>query len=440
MPPKDLYCQRNERKSQENCITMNTMGKTLYIQIDNNSLPVGCGEDIEMLDCRCINDFCSLVGDALVGDLKDENGKPFYRLINPVGKLLMDFKAVDEKSFNSIIEDWYDILGNLLHKGIQGDDIEIHFPQQYVDWLLHSDDPYYEQVGKELQRQNGKITLSSEAVDDDIIASLNYKVCHMFQQKNDDYFFVVFSNSIIRNSSFVIKRVKLDGIVFIRYDSWLDIIMTAPQKSFSVKGIKFKMIRVEGDSFGIAPLEQKNNCLIVSPGETEVTLSPYYIGETEVTQALWEIIMGSNPSSFKGLNRPVENINWHDCQSFIKKLNTLTGINFRLPSEKEWMVAAFGGKENHTNGYDDITYIRSCAWYQDNSGNETHPVKMKTPNELGLYDMLGNVKEWCEKGKLRGFGTLGGAFNSYPFECTPFYRDYNSSDFRSEYVGFRLAL
>lgn len=222
------------------------MNRTLYIQMDNNSLPEGCGEDVEVLDCRCINDFCSLIGDRLVGDLKDENGKPFYRLINPVGKLLMDFKDVDEKAFNSIVEDWFDILGNLLHKGMQEDDIVIKFPQQYVDWLLHNDNPYYEQVGKELQRQNGKITLSTEAIDDDIIASINYKVSHKLQEKKDDFSFAVFSNPIIRNSSFVVKRVRFDGIEFMRYDSWYE---TTKQKSFNVNGVSFDMIRVEGGTF-----------------------------------------------------------------------------------------------------------------------------------------------------------------------------------------------
>ena len=109
--------------------------KTLYLQIDNNSLPEGCGEDVEVLDCRCISDFCSIVGDALVSDLKDENGKLFYRLINPLGRLLMDFKDIDEKAFNTITEDWFDILGNLLHNGQQEEYLTIKFPLQYTDCL-----------------------------------------------------------------------------------------------------------------------------------------------------------------------------------------------------------------------------------------------------------------------------------------------------------------
>ena len=197
------------------------MDKTILIQIDNKPLPEKCSEDVDVLDCRCINDFCSLVGNALVGDLKDENGKPLFQLITPIGKLLMDFKEVDEKIFNTIIEKWYDILGSILHKGVQNVALTIQFPQQYVDWLIHNDNPYFEQVGKNLRYNNGIITLSPDEIVDDIIASLSYKVSYFLKEKKNDISFVVFSNPLIRNSSFIIKRVKFEGIGFLRYDSWV---------------------------------------------------------------------------------------------------------------------------------------------------------------------------------------------------------------------------
>ena len=206
------------------------MGKTLYIQIDSNSLPKGCGEDVEVLDCCCINDFCSLLGDALVGDLKDENGKPFYRLINPVGKLLMDFKEVDEKIFNTIIEKWYDILGNILHKSVQNVALTIQFPQQYIDWLIRNESPYFEQIGKDLLKNNGIITLSPDDIVDDIIASLIYKVSYFLKDNKKNISFVVLSNPLIRNSSFIIKRVKFEGIEFLRYDSWKEHIIKRGEK------------------------------------------------------------------------------------------------------------------------------------------------------------------------------------------------------------------
>ena len=129
----------------------------------------------------------------------------------------------------------------------------------------------------------------------------------------------------------------------------------------------------------------------------EVTLSDFAIGETEVTQALWQAVMGSNPSNFKGnLQLPVENVTWDECQTFISKLNELTGKRFRLPTDAEWEFAAYGGNNSNGTifaGSDDIDQV---GWYGVNSNSQTHPVASKQPNELGLYDMTGNVWEWCQ--------------------------------------------
>ena len=126
-----------------------------------------------------------------------------------------------------------------------------------------------------------------------------------------------------------------------------------------------------------------------------VTLSSYSIGETEVTQALWTAVMGSNPSNFKGNNLPVEKVSWNDCQTFIRKLNDLTGENFRLPTEAEWEFAARGGNRSRGYKYSGSDNLGDVAWYTDNSGDKTHAVKSKSPNELGIYDMSGNVWERC---------------------------------------------
>lgn len=126
-----------------------------------------------------------------------------------------------------------------------------------------------------------------------------------------------------------------------------------------------------------------------------VTLSSYYIGKTEVTQELWEAVMGNNPSHFKGAKRPVENVSWEDCQEFIRKLNEKTGKNFRLPTEAEWEYAARGGGKSQNYNYSGSNNIDDVAWYYGNSRAETHDVCTKRANELGIYDMSGNVEEWC---------------------------------------------
>jgi formylglycine-generating enzyme required for sulfatase activity len=128
----------------------------------------------------------------------------------------------------------------------------------------------------------------------------------------------------------------------------------------------------------------------------KVKLRSYYMQKTEVTQELWEAVMGSNPSSFKACpNCPVEEVSWEDIQQFISKLNAKTGKKYRLPSEAEWEYAARGGKKSKGYKYAGSNEIEAVAWYSGNSEDKTHPVGQKKPNELGIHDMTGNVLEWC---------------------------------------------
>ena len=156
------------------------------------------------------------------------------------------------------------------------------------------------------------------------------------------------------------------------------------------------MAYVQGSTFTMgATSEQGSDAEDDEKPAHSVTLSSYYIGKTEVTQELWQAVMGNNPSRFKGNRKPVECMSWDDCQTFISKLNSLTGKKFRLPTEAEWEFAARGGIKSQGYKYSGSNTLGDVAWYEENSGDTTHDVGTKSPNELGLYDMNGNVWEWC---------------------------------------------
>lgn len=229
------------------------------------------------------------------------------------------------------------------------------------------------------------------------------------------------------------------------------------ERSFMVKGIPFKMMLVEGGAFMMgATGEQGEDAYDDEKPMHEVTLGRYYLAETEVTQALWKAVMGSNPSKIKGDDLPVERVSWDDCQLFIKKLNALTGEKFRLPTEAEWEYAARGGNKKKGYKYAGSDDVGAAGWYAGNSLDKTHAVKTKTPNELGLYDMCGNVWEWCSdwygdygeasqlnpKGPSSGKSRVirGGSWLVFAKLLRVSLRHYNAPDYKFVDLGFRLAL
>lgn len=176
----------------------------------------------------------------------------------------------------------------------------------------------------------------------------------------------------------------------------------------------------------------------------EIRVSSFYIGRFEVTQEEWQAVMGNNPSDFEGPPRPVENVSWNDCQTFIKKLNSITHHithkEFRLPTEIEWEYIARGGRKARGLKYSGSNYLVDVGWYKLNSDMETHSVGSKSPNELGIYDMSGNVWEWCDSWSYSNQPIIrGGGWNDAIKNCRVSCRLSMDSDSKSNEVGFRLA-
>ena len=170
--------------------------------------------------------------------------------------------------------------------------------------------------------------------------------------------------------------------------------------TFIANNVMFEMVRVEGGTFTMgATAEQASDAFSDELPTHKVTLSPFLIGKYEVSQTLWFAVMGENPSVNTGINLPVDNVTWNECQTFITKLNELTGKNFRLLTEAEWEYAARGGNKSKGYKYSGSNNLGDVAWYIDNSNNTSHAMGTKAPNELGIYDMTGNVMEWVSDWK-----------------------------------------
>ena len=236
-------------------------------------------------------------------------------------------------------------------------------------------------------------------------------------------------------------------------------------ETFTVNGVTFKMVGVKCGTFMMGGTEEQGSDASSSEFPVhQVTLTKNFnIGETEVTQALWVAVMGENPSYYGptsgyGINyqRPVESVSWNDCKEFIRRLTELTGKSFRLPTEAEWEFAARGGVLSQGFKYAGSNNIDDVAWYSGNSSSVPQSVATKAPNELGLYDMSGNVNEWvedwyaayseeaqtdpiCTEGSIAYRVLRGGSVGGTPKYARVSYRAISMPDAGNLILGLRLA-
>ena len=223
----------------------------------------------------------------------------------------------------------------------------------------------------------------------------------------------------------------------------------------------FDMVKVKGGTFTMGNNEPPKGVKLTyeaSRPEHRVTVDDYYIGRFEVTQELWTAVMGENPSKFAGVGEmmPVENISWEEAQRFTIALSQLTGFRFRLPTEAEWEYAARGGKKTFPFAGCERGQLDRYGWYCVNSERMPHPVGQLQPNALGLYDMSGNVAEWCQdwmeaysdeaqenpRGPRDGENKIlrGGHYNSTSPACTVYDRSWYLPTMKQEYFGVRLVM
>lgn len=248
------------------------------------------------------------------------------------------------------------------------------------------------------------------------------------------------------------------------------VVSTPTSQQFVVKGVPFDMILVKGGTFSMGAGAEQSYCDRDEKPVHSVSLSTFYIGSTEVTQELWKIVMGTSieqqrdkanpawPLRGVGDSYPMYYVSYDEIQDFLLRLNELTGKNFALPTEAQWEYAARGGNKSAKKQFSGDDYLDNVGWYAGNASNSVHPVAQKTPNELDIFDMSGNLWEWCSdwysidsykksvgsnpQGVDSGEDIVlrGGCIITDENSCRVSNRGHMSSNLRNSFTGFRLVL
>ena len=291
----------------------------------------------------------------------------------------------------------------------------------------------------------------------------NYSVLSIFREKHDDGASADFSDSEDKIPPSNQKRTAVEEQAAVSDDTTTTQQIQLPPEDKTIDlpdGVKLEMVKVEAGWFEMSANDGRND-----PDEVAhltILTKDFYIGKTEVTQAQWKAVMGTNPSGFKGDDLPVEKVSWYNAMEFCEKLNSTgmapAGWRFTLPTETQWEYAARGGRKSKGHMYSGSNKVDDVAWYHDNSDSKTHPVGQKTPNALGLHDMSGNVFEWClddwkdksdmltaefsrsndQSDSKRGY--RGGGWGGYDNCCRSAYRGRGNPGIRNNALGFRVAL
>ena len=394
--------------------------KTLYIQITSSPAPEASA-DLVVYPADMSNYFCNYLEYELMDGLQMPDGMPCYKEMRP-GSLLLAFAAEHEEAYQSILRQWENIQRDLLREAPAPDTrYEVTLPKEYIDWLLSQEGYIYQKVGEKLAANN-ILSLSAEDLYEEIITPMIKETQSYLQAHTKEFDQFTFSDNGIKSSFLIVKRLKqtdknLSFMVrcSIEKDSHSHLV-------FTVNGVSFTMIRVQTAHF--------------------------YLGRFPVTQRLWRAVMGTNEQClYKRDNYPVEKVSWYDCQNFIQRLSLITGKSFRLPTEAEWEYAAKGGAHSKRFNYAGGNNSNEVAWHKGNSRENLHEVGLKRPNELGLYDMSGNVYEWCEDGyktrqddEVSARGVRGGIYLANKEYCRITSRYAITPNYRDHGIGFRLAL